>query len=107
MKYLLTFFDAYVIFNILGNDITVNLMKLLESRICVKFNNYQIDLVRDIKEKLCKIKANPQQEEILYDTNNNSYELPDGKLIVLDNECIFSSPEYYLITIIILPNYYM
>lgn len=77
---------------IAGSNLTTFLAKLLTERGC-KFTSYtELDIVRDIKEKLCFVALD--YKYTLKNSNVSSeYEMPDGKRIIIGNER-FSCPEY-------------
>jgi actin len=78
-----------------GRDVTKALCNELESR-GVKFNENQLDVVRDIKEKLCRVRPRPKNLQgssssaslaASSSNDDSSYELPDGRMINLDEDC--------------------
>ena len=101
-----------------GGDITKYLMKSLGER-GFNFLDSQADVVRDIKEKLCRVRPTKQDYAVLSlsstngpsaatavtpsnsatggaavtDVDETSYELPDGQMIRLDDFCRFHTLE--------------
>jgi len=66
-----------------GTDITENLRIIVNNERGFSFTSRaETDLLSDIKEKLCYVSQNNQQES----TSEKSYELPDGQVIILGNE---------------------
>ncbi len=79
-----------------GRDLTQFMQKLLLER-KIKLTSYaELEIVRDIKEKLCFVAQDydealkKSQSSSEYDKN---YELPDGRVITIGNER-FRCPEY-------------
>lgn len=88
-----------------GGDLTAYLMRNLAERGFV-FPDSQADTVRDIKEKLCRVKPSKSEFNIVPipsalsavanaspDVDETSYELPDGQMIRLDDHCRFNTLE--------------
>mmetsp|Transcript_39174 Transcript_39174/g.77014 ORF Transcript_39174/g.77014 Transcript_39174/m.77014 type:complete len:396 (-) Transcript_39174:339-1526(-) len=77
-----------------GIDLTRTLKNILEER-GVEFDESQLDIVRDIKEKLCAVKTGEgrkRQMTTLGDDDDN-YELPGGQIITIDDKPRYNSPE--------------
>jgi actin beta/gamma 1 len=77
--------------NIGGRDLTENMAKILAER------GYSLncEVSCDIKEKLCYIALDFEEEVALEDSSNThkkTYELPDGQVITIENES-FNCPE--------------
>jgi actin-related protein len=97
--------------NMAGRDLTRNLMQILSERGIV-FSESHVDIVRDIKEKLCAVAVSREDlqaidnelngevtDQRVNNNNNNSnmdeltYELPDGQVIRIDTHCRYHTPE--------------
>ena len=81
---------------IAGRDLTTFLAKLLLERSYKFTSSAELEIVRDIKEKLCFVALD--YEEALKKSYSSSeyeknYEMPDGKIITIGNER-FRCPEY-------------
>nr|prf actin [Oxytricha fallax] len=79
-----------------GRDLTTFLAKLLTERGYNFTSSAELEIVRDIKEKLCFVALN--YESALKQSHDSSqfeknYELPDGKVITIGSER-FRCPEY-------------
>ncbi|OMJ90252.1 hypothetical protein SteCoe_7456 [Stentor coeruleus] len=98
-------YDGYVMplaierINFAGRDVTDNLAKMLIEKKYSFRNTYEKEIVRDIKEKICYL-ALDYNEEIEKNKNRDirkEYKLPDGEIISIGNErfrgpeCIFQS----------------
>ncbi|ETO04571.1 actin [Reticulomyxa filosa] len=73
-----------------GRDLTESLVRLLEKKGHSLTTSAERDIVRDIKEKLCLISS--QYDEEMKTIKESSYELPDGNVIAISNEKL-SCPE--------------
>lgn len=86
--------------NMAGRDLTRNLMHILSER-GINFSESHVDIVRDMKEKLCAVSVHKQQldpsamDQRMKQSNVDelTYELPDGQVIRIDNHCRFNTPE--------------
>ena len=75
--------------NLSGRDITSYLQKILDQRGYSFTTNAEIEIVKDIKEKMCYVvndyEAAMQEAEESHACEKN-YELPDGRKILIGNE---------------------
>ena len=71
-----------------GRDLTEYMMKLMTERDLSFTTTAEREIVRDIKEKLCYVALDFEEEE----EAKRDYELPDGKIIQIGSEC-FRCPE--------------
>ena len=61
-----------------------------------KLSNQGIDIIKDIKEKMCYVAGNYYtdiQGEDTFLIDDKSYELPDGNILTIDPELRYTPPE--------------
>jgi len=75
-----------------GRDITHYLKRILTERGYNFAGSSGLEIVRDIKEKLCYVAINYEEEMNSKSNIDKSYELPDGQIITIGNER-FRAPE--------------
>ena len=81
--------------DIAGRDITNHLVTLLRERGYSLTNSAEREIVRDVKEKLCYVAIDFNEEMNKFKTSpdiEKSYELPDGSFLTVGNER-FRAPE--------------
>eukprot|EP00823_Brevimastigomonas_motovehiculus_P004849 TRINITY_DN3310_c0_g1_i1.p1 TRINITY_DN3310_c0_g1~~TRINITY_DN3310_c0_g1_i1.p1 ORF type:complete len:460 (+),score=162.60 TRINITY_DN3310_c0_g1_i1:78-1457(+) len=85
-----------------GKDLTKHLMQILSQKASDSIKTEsQLAVVRDIKEKLCLVKCfekkdsswSEEKEKEKEKEMTEPYELPDGKIIQIDNQCRYQPSE--------------
>lgn len=79
-----------------GRDLTTFMAKLLTEKGYVFTSSAEMEIVRDIKEKLCFVALDYEaamKQSYESTTFEKKYELPDGRVIAIDN-ARFRCPEY-------------
>ena len=90
-----TFPHAIQRINMAGGDLTLHLAKLLTKRGYTFSTMSELELVRDMKEKLCFVSEDYDKDIQTSESSDlflKTYELPDGNTITLGNER-FRTPE--------------
>ncbi|CAC5378056.1 Actin, larval muscle,Actin, clone 403,Actin, alpha sarcomeric/skeletal,Actin-2, muscle-specific,Actin, cytoskeletal 3A,Beta-actin-like protein 2,Actin, indirect flight muscle,Actin, cytoskeletal 1A,Actin-42A,Actin-4,Putative actin-22,Actin, alpha skeletal muscle 3,Actin, cytoskeletal 1B,Actin, muscle-type A2,Major actin,Actin, adductor muscle,Actin CyI, cytoplasmic,Actin, cytoplasmic,Actin, gamma,Actin, alpha cardiac,Actin, alpha skeletal muscle,Actin-6,Actin A,Actin, cytoskeletal 3B,Actin, clone 302,Actin len=67
-----------------GRDLTLNLQQLLHKKGYDFVNNSELEIVREMKEKLCYVAFDCEQE--VGNARDEKFELPDGNTITIGKE---------------------
>ncbi len=87
------FYPAVQILPLAGADVSLNLRALLlRQGISLEFSAQRI-ILRELIEKFCYIALDPSSISPSVKAEKQSYVLPDGETIYIDNESMYLSPE--------------
>ena len=81
--------------NLAGRDLTEYLQKILSESGIDLVTSAEKEIVRDIKEKLCYVALDPEEETACFANSSEkcqSYQLPDGQIITVESQ-VFRCPE--------------
>lgn len=87
------FYPAVQILPLAGADVSLNLRALLlRQGISLEFSAQRI-ILRELIEKFCYVALDPSSINPAVKAEKQSYVLPDGETIYIDNESMYLSPE--------------